>query len=41
MEDNTHTVKREEASNNDPENGSPDADRGGTCPVPILYTNLN
>jgi neuronal PAS domain-containing protein 1/3 len=30
MEDNTHMVKREEASSNDPENGSPDADRGGT-----------
>ncbi|XP_063929046.1 protein trachealess isoform X2 [Zophobas morio] len=28
MEDNTHMVKREEASSNDPENGSPDADRG-------------
>ncbi|CAG9759323.1 unnamed protein product [Ceutorhynchus assimilis] len=28
MEDNSHMVKREEASSNDPENGSPDADRG-------------
>ncbi|KAH1029460.1 protein trachealess isoform X5 [Dendroctonus ponderosae] len=28
MEDNSHLVKREEASSNDPENGSPDADRG-------------
>lgn len=30
MEDNSHTVKREEVTSNDPENGSPDADRGGT-----------
>lgn len=30
MEDNSHTVKREEVASNDPENGSPDADRGGT-----------
>jgi len=30
MEDNSHMVKREEASSNDPENGSPDADQGGT-----------
>ncbi|XP_066247187.1 protein trachealess isoform X1 [Euwallacea similis] len=28
MEDNPHVVKKEEASSNDPENGSPDADRG-------------
>ncbi|XP_019871931.2 protein trachealess isoform X4 [Aethina tumida] len=28
MEENNHLVKREEASSNDPENGSPDADRG-------------
>ncbi|KAJ9574545.1 hypothetical protein L9F63_008284, partial [Diploptera punctata] len=28
MEDNVQTVKREEAGGNDPENGSPDADRG-------------
>ncbi|KAJ8986237.1 hypothetical protein NQ317_009943 [Molorchus minor] len=28
LEENTHLVKREEASSNDPENGSPDADRG-------------
>ncbi|CAH0561928.1 unnamed protein product, partial [Brassicogethes aeneus] len=28
MEENAHLVKREEASSNDPENGSPDADRG-------------
>lgn len=28
LEENSHTVKREEASGNDPENGSPDADRG-------------
>ncbi|XP_018578960.1 protein trachealess isoform X2 [Anoplophora glabripennis] len=28
MEDNANLVKREEASSNDPENGSPDADRG-------------
>lgn len=30
LEENLHPVKREEASGNDPENGSPDADRGGT-----------
>lgn len=30
MEDNSHAVKREEVTSNDPENGSPDADRGGT-----------
>lgn len=29
LEDNSHNVKREEAGGNDPENGSPDADRGG------------
>lgn len=29
MEDNGHAVKREETGGNDPENGSPDADRGG------------
>ncbi|XP_045481440.1 protein trachealess isoform X3 [Harmonia axyridis] len=28
MEENNHHVKREEANSNDPENGSPDADRG-------------
>ncbi|XP_022915220.1 protein trachealess isoform X3 [Onthophagus taurus] len=28
MEDSTRTVKREDPSGNDPENGSPDADRG-------------
>ncbi|CAH1153285.1 unnamed protein product [Phaedon cochleariae] len=28
MDDNKHVVKREEATNNDPENGSPDAERG-------------
>ncbi|KAL3289946.1 hypothetical protein HHI36_023329 [Cryptolaemus montrouzieri] len=28
MEENNHLVKREEANSNDPENGSPDADRG-------------
>nr|CAI5864367.1 unnamed protein product [Callosobruchus analis] len=28
MEENNHIVKREEANSNDPENGSPDADRG-------------
>ncbi|XP_030748673.1 protein trachealess isoform X3 [Sitophilus oryzae] len=28
MEESAHMVKREEASSNDPENGSPDADRG-------------
>lgn len=29
MEDSGHAVKREETGGNDPENGSPDADRGG------------
>ncbi|XP_072402013.1 protein trachealess [Diabrotica undecimpunctata] len=28
LDDQNHVVKREEASNNDPENGSPDAERG-------------
>lgn len=31
LEDNSHNVKREETGGNDPENGSPDADRGGKC----------
>lgn len=29
MQDSVQTVKREETGGNDPENGSPDADRGG------------
>lgn len=29
LEESSHNVKREEAGGNDPENGSPDADRGG------------
>lgn len=29
MEDSGHAVKREETGGGDPENGSPDADRGG------------
>ncbi|RZC36663.1 trachealess, partial [Asbolus verrucosus] len=46
MEDNTHMVKREEASSNDPENGSPDADRGdgrnsGGPPNPPQDTTQN
>lgn len=32
MEDSVQTVKREETGGNDPENGSPDADRGGEYP---------
>ena len=30
LEDGVTGVKREDAAGNDPENGSPDADRGGT-----------
>lgn len=30
LEDGVMGVKREDAAGNDPENGSPDADRGGT-----------
>ncbi|XP_044257105.1 protein trachealess isoform X2 [Tribolium madens] len=46
MEDNTHMVKREEANSNDPENGSPDADRGdgrnsGGPPNPPQDTTQN
>lgn len=37
MQDSVQTVKREETGGNDPENGSPDADRGGEyvgcCPL--------
>lgn len=29
LEDNVSGVKREDATGNDPENGSPDADKGG------------
>lgn len=29
LEDGVSGVKREDAAGNDPENGSPDADRGG------------
>lgn len=31
LEDGVTGVKREDATGNDPENGSPDADRGGEC----------
>lgn len=31
LEDGVTGVKREDAAGNDPENGSPDADRGGEC----------
>ena len=30
LEDGVTGVKREDTTGNDPENGSPDADRGGT-----------
>lgn len=31
LDDDVSGVKREDATGNDPENGSPDADRGGKC----------
>lgn len=37
LEENSHAVKREETSGNDPENGSPDADRGGTLTYRQCY----
>lgn len=37
LEDGVAGVKREDATGNDPENGSPDADRGGKF---YYYNNL-
>jgi hypothetical protein len=41
MQDSVQTVKREETGGNDPENGSPDADRGGEYVGCVRYENEN
>lgn len=41
LDDGVSGVKREDAAGNDPENGSPDADRGGKCNNIFLFFFLN